>query len=431
MTQATEVLFPTSADEAAAAFGDGDGVTVIGGGTIVVPEITHGRLRRRRRSCSRAPGLSGITRDGDDASRSARRHRSQALRRALRPARAVRRERRRHRDPRRRARSAATSAPAPAPTRRAAISRARCSRSAQPSARPAPAASAASRSRSSSATATGGCCSTSRSTSPRRARSRRSTTRTRTSTRCSPCPAHGRRRHRPARRDRRGGTGARPLPRPAADPGRRRGCARDVALHDDALASAWYRRRRSPCSFAVSSPSSRRPHEPHRQRHRHATIESAPLTRLLDVLREELGITSPKAGCEQGGCGACTVLVDGEPRRSCLTPVGGDRRRRDHDRRGARDTGEPRTDPAGVHAPLRRAVRLLHLGDDDRSARVHRRAAAATTARRSRRRSAATSAAAPGTSRSSTRSRQLPAATRSISPSLPPAPSMTNLGGVQ
>jgi carbon-monoxide dehydrogenase small subunit len=51
-------------------------------------------------------------------------------------------------------------------------------------------------------------------------------------------------------------------------------------------------------------------------------IESARLTTLLDVLREELGITSPKAGCEQGGCGACTVIVDGEPRRSCLTPVG-------------------------------------------------------------------------------------------------------------
>jgi carbon-monoxide dehydrogenase small subunit len=51
-------------------------------------------------------------------------------------------------------------------------------------------------------------------------------------------------------------------------------------------------------------------------------IESGPLTTLLDVLREELGITSPKAGCEQGGCGACTVLVDGQPHRACLTPVG-------------------------------------------------------------------------------------------------------------
>ena len=51
-------------------------------------------------------------------------------------------------------------------------------------------------------------------------------------------------------------------------------------------------------------------------------VTSAPLTTLLDVLREELGITSPKAGCEQGGCGACTVLIDGEPRRACLTAVG-------------------------------------------------------------------------------------------------------------
>lgn len=50
-------------------------------------------------------------------------------------------------------------------------------------------------------------------------------------------------------------------------------------------------------------------------------VQSSPLTSLLTVLREELDITSPKAGCESGGCGACTVLVDGQPRRSCLTAL--------------------------------------------------------------------------------------------------------------
>ena len=51
-------------------------------------------------------------------------------------------------------------------------------------------------------------------------------------------------------------------------------------------------------------------------------IASPPLESLLQVLREEIGFTSPKAGCQQGGCGACTVLVEGEPRRACLLPVG-------------------------------------------------------------------------------------------------------------
>ena len=40
---------------------------------------------------------------------------------------------------------------------------------------------------------------------------------------------------------------------------------------------------------------------------------------LLETLREDLGVLSPKRGCNQGVCGACTVLVDGEPVRACLT----------------------------------------------------------------------------------------------------------------
>src|SRR5215203_4011361 len=50
-------------------------------------------------------------------------------------------------------------------------------------------------------------------------------------------------------------------------------------------------------------------------------LASPPLSSLLHVLREELGVTSPKAGCQQGGCGSCTILVDGAPRRACLLPV--------------------------------------------------------------------------------------------------------------
>jgi carbon-monoxide dehydrogenase small subunit len=44
-----------------------------------------------------------------------------------------------------------------------------------------------------------------------------------------------------------------------------------------------------------------------------------PTETLLDVLREKLGVTGPKRGCEDGDCGTCTVILDGEPVRSCLT----------------------------------------------------------------------------------------------------------------
>jgi aerobic carbon-monoxide dehydrogenase small subunit len=44
-----------------------------------------------------------------------------------------------------------------------------------------------------------------------------------------------------------------------------------------------------------------------------------PTETLLDVIREKLGVTGPKRGCDDGDCGACTVLINGQPVRSCLT----------------------------------------------------------------------------------------------------------------
>ena len=72
-----------------------------------------------------------------------------------------------------------------------------------------------------------------------------------------------------------------------------------------------------------------------------------PLATLQQVLRTQLGHTSVKDGCRQGGCGSCTVLVDGEPMLSCLLPV--------EDVAGRRvTTVEALTPPAGLH-PVQQA----------------------------------------------------------------------------
>ena len=52
------------------------------------------------------------------------------------------------------------------------------------------------------------------------------------------------------------------------------------------------------------------------------SIASNPVTRTSDVLREELGLTGTKVGCDAGDCGACTILIDGEQRFACLTAAG-------------------------------------------------------------------------------------------------------------
>ena len=52
------------------------------------------------------------------------------------------------------------------------------------------------------------------------------------------------------------------------------------------------------------------------------TIDADPDTPLLCVLRDELRLTGTKFGCGVAQCGACTVMLNGMPRRSCVTPIG-------------------------------------------------------------------------------------------------------------
>ena len=140
---------------------------------------------------------------------------------------------------------------------------------------------------------------------------------------------------------------------------------------DDVRAPADYRRAMVPVIVPARPRASRRAREGRRSEiPAEADRERDPVRRphrpdrsLLSVLRNELGLTGTKEGCDDSECGACMVLLDGRPLNSCsylaVQAPGASSRRS----RGSRTADELAPAPAGVPRRGRRPVRLLHARD--------------------------------------------------------------------
>ena len=100
------------------------------------------------------------------------------------------------------------------------------------------------------------------------------------------------------------------------------------------------------------------------QRQATHTVTTDPNRPLLDVLREDLGLTGCKFGCGERQCGACTVLVNGRPAFSCSTRVATANGRKIETIEGLVRRRQAAPGAGGVSGRGRAAVRLLHAGHD-------------------------------------------------------------------
>ena len=95
-------------------------------------------------------------------------------------------------------------------------------------------------------------------------------------------------------------------------------------------------------------------------------VEATGTRRLLDVIRDDLGLTGTKEGCGEGECGACSVLIDGAVVDACLVPVSQAQGASVGTVEGLADAGPARRPPAGLPRDRRRAMRHLHARHADR-----------------------------------------------------------------
>ena len=98
-------------------------------------------------------------------------------------------------------------------------------------------------------------------------------------------------------------------------------------------------------------------------------IAVEPRRTLADAIREDCGQTGTHIGCEHGVCGACTVIVDGEPVRSCLMFAVQADGKAIRTVEGLANGDDAASDAAGLHGPPRPAMRLLHAGFPDAGGR--------------------------------------------------------------